>query len=93
MGTNRRPKRRPTHAAVVWWLDAVAEYGDDMVIEKKEKCYLRMSCGILAHEDEEVVVLTGCYDEEDDCHSDKTTIPRGMVQRMLRYKIRHKEKP
>ena len=78
--------RRPTHTAVCWWLDAWSRDQDDEPAGP-ERGYVRVWSGLLVQDDEHGVCLVKGWDPEDQTGSHKSFIPRGMVRRLLRYKI------
>jgi len=78
--------KRPTHVAVVWWGDAVEVSGDSTSPHMKP--YPRVTTGFLLSESERGVTLSGTWDQPDQSCDGKTFIPRGMIARMLRYKVR-----
>jgi len=77
--------KRPTHTATVWWLDAVDVPGDSTTPDAKP--YPRVSTGFLLSETDAGLTLSGTWDQPDQSCDGKTFIPRGMVQRIRRWKV------
>jgi len=76
----------PTHIVHVEWLDAVAEEGDST--SPTGKPYPRETCGYLLSETDEGVTIAHTWDAPDRSVEGKTCIPRGMIKRLLRWKVR-----
>jgi hypothetical protein len=77
---------RPTHTAVCWWIDAWHEDTDEP--HRKARPYPRVTCGFLVQDDDEGICLAKTWDGPDRSVEHVTMIPRGMIQRLNKTKIR-----
>lgn len=76
--------KRPTHIAVVWWLDAWEGQPD----KRMTRGYERVTTGFLLADNEHGITLADTYDPPDPDVERTTFIPRGIVQRVLRWRVR-----